>query len=199
MRGHRKAEPGELNELYFFFNTVRSSQTITPNVIHNWKGAIGAITHCLSPEEKTISFLNENLESLRVRMKQQNLRVSSATIDTYFNRAASALSYYLVWRNDQPRWEKEVVSTSKKSFGKLHGSPYALPTHLASKKPENLTHTFPTKPKNRIQLRADDGGYFIIEFPEQFFMKDVLRVIWALAAHARDFDYKELLHRIWSA
>lgn len=198
MRNHRKADPGELQELYSFFNTIKDSRAVTTNVIHNWEGAIGAIAHCLSPEEKTIGYLNDNLESLRSRMKQSQLNISSSTIDSYINRAASAISYYQVWRNEPGRWQNEIASTPRKSFPKLSYTSYPSTTNLAAKKPENLTHSFGSKPKNRIQLRADGGDFFIIEFPEQFFMKDVLRVIWALAAHARDFDYKELLQKIWS-
>jgi hypothetical protein len=198
MKLHRKADPGNLEELYSFFDFARSSRTINPNVIHNWTGAIGAIAHCLESQEKTIGYLNQNLELVRERLKRTNTAISGSTIDTYINRAASALSYYLVWKNDQSRWEKEVVLNPKKSFSRL-----SLPNYLPQKssaeiKPEILTESF-SRSKNRIQLRAEGGGLFQIEFPEHFLMKDVLRVIWALAAHAKDFDYKQLIDRMWTA
>ena len=196
---HRKADPGDLEDLYSFFEIARSTRAINPNVVHNWTGAIGAITHCLDPREKSVGYLHEHLEVVRERMKTSQLTVSGSTIDTYINRAASALSYYWVWKNDRNRWEQEVVLTPRRSYPRLSTPKHFPQRNLAAMKPENLTEAFTPRSKNRIQLRSDSGGVFNIEFPETFFMKDVLRVIWALAAHAKDFDYKQLLDRLWTA
>jgi hypothetical protein len=195
---HRKADPGDLHELHSFFTTARQLHTIAPNILHNWEGAIGAITHCLSPTEKNISYLSTQLDSVKLRMKQSQRKISGATIDTYINRAASAVSHFLAWKQDPARWEKELANSSSKKLGRIRLSHYSPSADLASKKPQNLTESFTPRAKNRIQLRTDNGSVFTIDFPEEFFMKDVLRVIWALAAHAKDFDYKELIHRLWS-
>lgn len=199
MAQHRKADPGDLAEIHSFFSIAKTNKTIAPNVIHNWEGAIGAITHSLLPQEKNVTYLTQQLESIRNRMKQDQRNISAATIDTYINRAASAVSYYWVWKNDQKRWETEVASTAKKSFGRLAITNITIPSDLAQKKPENLTEALSHRSKNKIQLRANNGELFVIEFPEEFFMADVLRVIWALAAHAKDFDYKTLLNKMWNA
>lgn len=196
---HRKADPGELNEIHIFLDQAKSENILSPNVIHNWEGAIGAVTHCLAAHEKNVTYLSEHLDLVRNRMKESDLQISSATIDTYIKRVNSALSHYFLWKTDRVKWETEVSLTEKKSFGRISRGRLSLPSNLALKKPSNLTQSIPYQSKNKIQLRADSGGMFIIEFPEEFFMKDVLRVIWALAAHAKDFDYKELLNRIWSS
>lgn len=179
----------KLKEMQPFFEHARSSGAVPGNTVHNWQGAIGAISRCLEDDEQTVEFLQGHPIRVRARIETVKPSLNRRTMDSYMARAATAISHFLAWKEDAERWQKETEAKPRRERGKQRG-PRADKSALRL---QALLLDGERLPGNQVRVPTEAGGTIKLEFPNHFATSDVLRVAWALAVHARDFDPEQVL------
>jgi hypothetical protein len=165
-----------------FFDYARSSRAVTSNTVHNWLGAISAISLCLTDEERTVEFLQGNPRQIRERLLSAKRDISPRTVDSYLARATTATAQFLSWKKDPNQWELDLKTKPRKER-----RPPDASARKAAPRPASKASFDPNYP-NQVRIPAEGGEMFKLEFPDFFTMSDVRRVAWALAVHASDFD-----------
>lgn len=185
-----------LEELVPFFDYAKETGALPANAVHNFSGAVSAISHCLQFNERTLEFVQNNRDLLRVRLATHKPDISPHTIDAYLNRAAVAISHYFSWKKDPERWEKEMTSKPPKKRRKRMGVRPVGEEPAAPAQIPALAAPAKAAPTSVIHIPTEQGKTIVLELPDLLCMNDVLRVLWAAAVHARDFDPETLLKRV---
>ena len=185
-----------LQEMNSFFDYVRSVGVVSANAVHNWSGAVSAIAQCLEEEEQTVEFLRGQPDIIRERLFGTKRDISRHTIEAYLQRAQSAASHFVYWKEDPAGWERDVATKPRRGR-RRQGIPGPRPKEHSA--PPDARPAVPSpmrELKNSIQIPTATGSAIKLEFPDSFVMNDVLRVMWALAVHAKDFDPEQVLKSI---
>jgi hypothetical protein len=185
-----------LKEMISFFDYARNAGLVSPNTVHNWLGAISAISQSLNDEERTVEFIQRYPNVVRERLASTKRDVNPRTMDAYRARASTAISNFLLWKEDPMKWERDLATKPQK----LSLRPRRAPVVVREKARPIASAPAPAAPVsaaredikagrgNMVRIATEKGENICLEFPEHFVMSDVTRVAWALAAHADDFD-----------
>lgn len=185
-----------LEELVPFFDYARETGALPSNAVHNFSGAISAIAHCLSPDERTVEFVQTGGDALRGRLVTGKPDISPKTIDAYVNRASAAISHFNEWKKDPVRWEKETTTKPRRKRRRQSFRKLALADNTIAPVVESAAPRASALRRSLVQIPTEEGKTISAELPDDFCMNDVIRVLWALAAQSRDFDPEVLLNRI---
>jgi hypothetical protein len=183
-----------LEEMVSFFDYARDNGIMPPNAVHNWSGAISAISHCLNGPERTVEFVQGNLEMLRGRLTRNKPELDPRTVNAYTQRAATAISHFLCWKEDPTKWEKTVAAKPPRRGKRRQAKKFQAPEKPIP--PSLISHLEEVDRRSIVRIPLESGQEFKLEFSDSFAMSDVWRVVWALAVHARDFDPERLLKQI---
>lgn len=185
-----------LEELVSFFDYAKETGTLPANAIHNLSGAVSAISHCLQYNERSLDFVQNNRDLLRVRIATHKPGISPQTIDAYLNRLNTAISHFLVWKKDPQRWEKEMSSKPQKRRRRRMVVRPSEKTLAPTRVENGQSVVAPRNSKSVIHIPTEQGMNIVLELPETISMNDVYRLMWAAAVHTKDFNPESLLKRV---
>lgn len=176
------SKTSNLSDLAQFFENVKRTKTLALNSINAMSNAVAAVDAELQSEEKTVEFVLENREVIKRRLQNSNKNITGETIEVYLKRTFTALNHFLGWSADRAAWEKKVAA---RGIVKPIRKGRDQRSEDFSSKPQEKE---PIGSRNNIEVPTGEGSFFKIQMPENFFMGDVVRVAWTLAAYAQDFD-----------
>jgi hypothetical protein len=194
-----KSDALGLQELSKFFDYARHAGVVSPNAVHNWSGAVGAIAHCLGDEEATVEFIRSQPEVIRNRLTNGNRRINRQTIEAYLQRASSAIDHFLLWKRSPEEWQREMSNRPRRRRNRKNRPAAESAQPQAPRASGTAPLSAPaltdgaSAHRNIVQIPTEGGSHIKMDFPDAFRMSDVLRAVWALSVHASDFDPEQVL------
>lgn len=190
----------QLSQTKQFFDYAKNKKCLADNTVNSWSAAIAAISAQLAEEEKTIEFVLENKDVIANRLQNSNHEITGQTIQSYIQRACKALEHFQAWQKNRAEWEKSVAAkspsrASEKDAG-AKGKASAKPAEAAQKSTADLGGGMSgQQAKSRLPIPTGDGDMFVVDLPNEYTTSDIVRVAWALAVYASDFDPEQVLSR----
>lgn len=185
-----------LKEVSKFFDYVRKKGIVASNTVTGWSGALGAIESVLDDEEKTLDYILDNADVIRVRLQNQNHDISGETLNIYIQRSKRAIKAFRNWSDDRAAWEKEMASSKSKPTGPNKGnSSNKNKKEKLTKLSESSFSNSENSEKKIFPIPTGRGDTFDVALPKSYTMDDLPRVIWALAVYAEDFNPAVVLEK----
>jgi hypothetical protein len=177
----------KIEEAKTFIDYAKKKGIVSQATVNNWNGALVAVAGVLDDEEKTIDYVLTNGDVIKNRLQNQSTDMSGSTIGLYIQRSQSALKNFLEWKRDRAEWEKAQASKPKVETVKAKKE---AKTETSSAKATNAETS-----KKVLPIPTSGGDSFEVALPENYVMADLVRVVWALAVYAKDFDPATVLER----
>jgi len=186
----------KLEDLKPFFEYVKNKKVVSENTATSWVAAVSALSEQLEPEERTVEFVLDNSDLIKNRLQNSNHNLKGETIDVYIKRSSIALRHYLAWQKDRSAWEREMASRGISRSATIKTAKTAKsaerPANDGTRTQDEQTHNPSAR---RFPIPINDSDAFTVELPTSYAMDDLVRVVWALAVYAKDFNPAAVLAR----
>lgn len=180
----------KLEEVKTFLEYVNKKGIMSGNTVNSLSGAIIAVNDALDPEERMVDFVLANGDVIKNRLQNKSTDMSGKTINEYVVRTQRALKHFIEWKKDRAGWEKNQASKPK-----VEASSAKKDKKASQQTASDTTGQQKTTLNGRTIPVPTNNGLFEVAIPEKFVMSDLVRVVWALAVHAKDFDPSDVLQR----
>lgn len=176
-----------LDEAFEFLQIVEEKHHWPPATAQARRTACTKLFALLEPDQRTVEYARENLDSLKRRFSIANKSVAGGTVDEYARRASLVLSEFVEWSHDRAAWERKQAA--KPAPAKKEEKPRAEKKAVvaatngsgggAADEPGVTTATFPLPGGRKVVVQ------FHGDLPS---MKEMTRIGYFLLPYAGDWD-----------
>lgn len=109
----------ELKEVIEFLDIAANQGFLNDNTAFARKTACNKFFDILDENQKSVEYIQENLNVVKTRFANLNKEVRGNTVAEYARRVQVVLSDFMAWKNDRAGWERRV---STKQSSQSNGS-----------------------------------------------------------------------------
>src|SRR5208282_4522166 len=98
----------ELDEVQDFITTTVKQGYVNDHTANGRRTACAKLFTVLEEDQKTIAYVLDNMDAIKVRFQNLNKDVRGGTVDAYARRVQYTVKDYLKWKADRGAWEREA-------------------------------------------------------------------------------------------
>ncbi|MCZ8131510.1 MAG: hypothetical protein O9284_09430 [Steroidobacteraceae bacterium] len=179
-----------LDEVFEFLKILEEKSYWPSATAQARRTACSKLFALLEPEQRTVEYARENLETLKRRFSNANKSVAGGTVDEYARRASLVLNEFDEWSTDRAAWERKL--NAKPAPTKKEEKPRAEKKVAAANSSNGRTTT--DEPGVTTAVFPLSGGRKVVvhfhgELPS---MKEMKRVGYFLLPYAGDWDAEDM-------
>lgn len=186
----------DVNDVIEFLNIAASKGFLNDNTVVARRVACNKLFEILEPDQRTVEYVEENLDILKGRFTNLNKDVRGNTVEEYVRRVRIVLDDFKAWKADRASWERKTAAKQNRSASE--GEKIAKAEKSKGKpeqvKQENVangsappvsdarTVTFPIRPDFELAVTLPRAGITVDE---------VKRLVYFLLPYAKDWQPSE--------
>jgi hypothetical protein len=158
-----------LDSVLEFLTIVANKGFLNENTVGARRTACNKLFELLESEERTVEYVLENLESLKVRFSNKYKDISGKTVEEYFRRVRAVLDDYTQWTTNRADWERSLAGKQASKAGrdedKTPRSEKAKPIVKAAAAviPSATPAVFPFQDGREVKIELPVGGLSMVE------------------------------------
>lgn len=181
-----------LSDVSAFLDVAEKKDYFNSHTIQSRRVACNKFFEILDEDQKTVEYVNDNLDVIKARFTNRYPEVRGATIDAYANRVRLVLNDFAAWKADRAAWERNVASRQN---SRSTGDEEARATRTRAEKPKPNASASTSAPADDVnpalrlvRIPLPSGVEVEVKIPRDLTVADLKRVLWALLPYAHDWD-----------